>query len=393
MKICIIVPIYKSTINIFEQISLNQLFTVLSKYQIFFIMPESMKIPSYISMDFSGVFFERFSDSFFENRITYSELLLTLDFYKRFDKFDYILIHQLDAFIFSDQLTEYAKMGYDYLGAPICDSLWREYHVGNGGLSLRKVHKAIKILQDKASIIKKPYIKKRLEIGEDNFWAYCGINENIDFSVPDIDIASRFSTQSYSYNGIDNIKKNGLPFGTHHFPDWNYDFWRKHIVDQGYKLPKVESVDYINTLPRNEECNKQEQFLEYLRHIAYKEGIDEKVFGLSKSIQYCLWGAGEWGYLIYSVLNILQIEILDIFDMDPNNSEIVTRGVKKPIIEDIRRKSKEGIIIQVSANNRAQQIETILRSVGLREEDNYNSFDSFKRGWDSLWIKWRNDVA
>ena len=71
--------------------------------------------------------------------------MLSSEFYRRFSKFEYILIYQLDAFVFKDQLNYWCKKGYDYIGAP-----WFEgFHltktgvniigVGNGGFSLRRV--------------------------------------------------------------------------------------------------------------------------------------------------------------------------------------------------------------------------------------------------------------
>ena len=39
--------------------------------------------------------------------------------YSRFEKYEYMLIYQLDAFVFSDRLMEFVEAGYDYIGAPL----------------------------------------------------------------------------------------------------------------------------------------------------------------------------------------------------------------------------------------------------------------------------------
>jgi len=39
-------------------------------------------------------------------------------FYDAFKAFDYILIYQLDAFVFRDELEYFCSLGYDYIGAP-----------------------------------------------------------------------------------------------------------------------------------------------------------------------------------------------------------------------------------------------------------------------------------
>ncbi len=40
-------------------------------------------------------------------------------FYKQFLNYEYILIYQLDAFVFKDELN-YCSQGIDYVGAPGC---------------------------------------------------------------------------------------------------------------------------------------------------------------------------------------------------------------------------------------------------------------------------------
>lgn len=45
--------------------------------------------------------------------------MLEADFYRRFGKYKYMLIYQLDAFVFSDKLLDFCEMGYDYIGAPV----------------------------------------------------------------------------------------------------------------------------------------------------------------------------------------------------------------------------------------------------------------------------------
>lgn len=69
--------------------------------------------------------------------------------YKAFAKYEYMLIAQLDAVCFRDDLDEWCGKDYDYVGAPwchLCKHVCRtdqyrseEKLVGNGGLSLRKI--------------------------------------------------------------------------------------------------------------------------------------------------------------------------------------------------------------------------------------------------------------
>jgi len=78
-------------------------------------------------------------------------MMLGEGFYQQFGDYDHILIHQTDAFVFRDELMEWVKTGYSYIGAP-----WRirshaaqrdKWLVGNGGFSLRNVAKTIDVLR------------------------------------------------------------------------------------------------------------------------------------------------------------------------------------------------------------------------------------------------------
>src|SRR4029079_3572600 len=82
----------------------------------------------------------------------YNRLMNIPYFYRHFLEYDYILIYQLDTFVFENNLEEWCNMNIDYVGAPWINSTWVNnlkkkiswidkfiYPVGNGGLSLRKV--------------------------------------------------------------------------------------------------------------------------------------------------------------------------------------------------------------------------------------------------------------
>ena len=71
---------------------------------------------------------------------------MNYDFYNGFRKYKFMLVHQLDAYVFKDDLLYWTKQGYDYIGAPWFEgmdnagtnaSLLPE--IGNGGFSLRKI--------------------------------------------------------------------------------------------------------------------------------------------------------------------------------------------------------------------------------------------------------------
>ncbi|MBQ7630124.1 MAG: hypothetical protein IJS81_07940, partial [Selenomonadaceae bacterium] len=96
----VVIPVYKENLNEFEKISLAQVQKVLGNYQIIFVAPRGKNF-SYFTQG-SKIYF--FQPQFFQSDKTYSELMKSPIFYKSFLEYKYILIYQLDAFVFSDEL-------------------------------------------------------------------------------------------------------------------------------------------------------------------------------------------------------------------------------------------------------------------------------------------------
>jgi hypothetical protein len=69
------------------------------KSQIVFVQPEGLE-NDYITKKYSNISVESFPKRYFENIEGYNELLLSASFYERFLDTKYILIYQLDAFVF-----------------------------------------------------------------------------------------------------------------------------------------------------------------------------------------------------------------------------------------------------------------------------------------------------
>ena len=104
--------------------SLAQCIKVLANYPIFFIVPDNMQKKDYPTL--SGVRFQRVPKEWMTSIAAYNQMMLMQGFYELFEKYTYILIYQLDAFVFSDQLSEMCKYGYDYIGAPWLSGYFRD---------------------------------------------------------------------------------------------------------------------------------------------------------------------------------------------------------------------------------------------------------------------------
>ncbi|MFN4145965.1 MAG: DUF5672 family protein [Runella sp.] len=270
LPVAVVIPFYKTTLNRYEQIALAQGLQVLEKYPIVAIKPKSLDITPILEQS-PHLEVENFEDDYFESVQSYNRLMLSQTFYERFLAFEYILIYQLDAFVFRDELAQWCAKGYDYIGAPWRIerefsswgdrimfhikkkiALWFDLRderlnnqprdvilkmsVGNGGLSLRKVQKMLTIVKQHPKQIAHYLNQKGALWNEDIF--FC-IEMNRYFSkvkVPHWREALRFSVEdlpskAYRLNGQQ------LPFGCHAWEIHELDFWKPHIEAFGHQLP------------------------------------------------------------------------------------------------------------------------------------------------------------
>jgi len=196
-----------------------------------------------------------FDNSFFENIEGYNRLMLSPEFYKSFLQYEFILIHQLDAYVFRDELELWAGRGYDYIGAPwireIDDSdIFKTvktkfqifYHkrynvykngvpsakqfenqVGNGGFSLRRVNKFFTLSKQFSSKIAEYHARQEHQFHEDAFWSIEVNREKKFLHIPSYKSALHFAFEN-SLERSFKLTNGNLPFGCHAW-DKNLDFW------------------------------------------------------------------------------------------------------------------------------------------------------------------------
>jgi hypothetical protein len=145
-NVAVIIPIYKEVPSELEILSLSRCVSILDRYATIFFGPRSLDSGMY-SRIAPRASRRDFDDAYFSSIETYNTLLLSTDFYNAFGDFDWVLVHQLDAFVFYDGLSEWCSRPYDYVGAPWWndkESSW--WGVGNGGFSLRNVRSSLDVL-------------------------------------------------------------------------------------------------------------------------------------------------------------------------------------------------------------------------------------------------------
>ncbi len=243
-KVAVVIPTYKEELNELEKISLAQARKVLGKYPFVFVAPEGKNF-SYFK---SGDMIVHCPPHFFQNVMSYSQLMTMPQFYEAFLNFEYILIYQLDAFVFYDALEFFCSLGYDYIGAPwprMCRRNWNNIisHVGNGGFSLRNTKACYKLVTDYPKLV-----RDMSHLAEDDFFSYCGANKDINFSVAPIYVAARFSVEYVLEHSLKNIG-NKLPFGCHGWTKMSADFYVKILLQFGYDLrPMRNKLANIDTI-------------------------------------------------------------------------------------------------------------------------------------------------
>ena len=259
-KVKIIIPIYQNELSENDFISFEQCYKIHSQHPIIIIKPEGLDL-SCIHNKYPGIEEESFLPEYFNGIDGYNRLMLSPEFYQRFLDTEYILIHQLDVFIFRDELNEWCNKGYDYIGAPwilrpiyqkfpinLCRAVKGLYldllslpnrqkinfKVGNGGLSLRRTETFFFIAKNDRSTIEHYLAMKNKAhcYNEDVYWAIESKRTLPNFSVPDYKEALMFAFDKYpelcyKMNG------NKLPYGCHS--------WTKKKMNKFWK-PIINSI-------------------------------------------------------------------------------------------------------------------------------------------------------
>lgn len=274
MQATIVIPVYKSQLTSGEHLSLSRCLTVLKNYPHVLVTFPALDLSAYkelfdeVGLPMRVAYFEK---RFFDGVESYNQLMLSRQFYQRFISSEYLLIYQLDGYVFSDQLVDWCQKGYDFIGAPVFrfhgsheagNRLWK---VGNGGISLRKTATFLSVFDQTMPAGTFPFFVKNIRykgffsmvirtammgltmlihsrtveyyltrycdnrINEDMFWCDALSNTRLALKVPSLTEAAHFcfeKSPAYLYSLTDQ----SLPFCCHAYQRYDYDsFWHKHI--------------------------------------------------------------------------------------------------------------------------------------------------------------------
>lgn len=274
-KACVVIPIYKSSLTSDEKDSFERCLKILGSHPISIFTFKKLDLSNYeeIAQKYGvSIIKKYFAPKFFDGIKGYNKLVRNYKFYKTYENYEFILIYQLDAWVFSDSLLHWCQKDYDYIGAPWCKKNEPPTEdnpfvlSGNGGFSLRKTQWFINVLSSKKKIFTPKGIQQKIQglenqngikktirlIGyktgilnriftinnssrlEDWFWIenFANTDSFFPLSVPKPEISMFFAFEQWG--GVLYEKTKGvLPFGAHAYKKYQYnEFWKNHIETQ-----------------------------------------------------------------------------------------------------------------------------------------------------------------
>gem|GEM_PF-112942 len=254
MKSVIILPVNREIPTPFEESSLKNYVKMLAaRHPVHIVCPESLDVWAYKEIigeaDINKIEFSRVPDEYMESLAAYNEKLsLSPLIYEMFSDYGYMLIAQLDTWVFKDELNEWANAGYDYIGAPWIsgleplepgrtDTSWG-YPSGNSGFNLRNIKRFLEVTQ---KLTHEQWQEMKRCGCYDDVWICNCISRWFDLVIAPPPTAIKFSMEwspgaAYEQNG------KRLPFGAHYILKADAEFWSRFIPNlpelaraEGYK--------------------------------------------------------------------------------------------------------------------------------------------------------------
>jgi hypothetical protein len=270
-SVAIVVPLSsRPDLSPEDELSLRHLCHYLGRYDKYLLMPDN------VSVEREGFKSIRFPVKFFGSAAAHNHLLMWPRFYRAFESYEYILMYHLDSLVLGNDLEEWCKAGYDYIGAPwlpCSDTPWvKEPRVGNGGFALMKVESVLKVLHNRyrnepatywsdlltrnrarcgllipllerfqkwfpeSRIVNRPLEDWRItaepaKFGRNNdfFWSFDAMRHLPGFKLAPVNEGLRFAFEAaprlcFEMNG------QNLPFGCHAWTKFDRAFWEPHLL-------------------------------------------------------------------------------------------------------------------------------------------------------------------
>lgn len=267
----VVIIAHKPELDELERISLSQCHRVLGSHPIRIVCPRGLRVDRYREIT-PDVEFDFIHPRWQSTYAGFNRLKILPFLYRRYRSFEFILFYELDAFVFRDELDEWCRKGYDYVGAPwLSDDMdlrSPSVGVGNGGFSLRRVDAMLRVtrsfrwvdppiglarrkywsrgqwVRGLASMVLNSTLRNNTfsllnnwRGHEDIFWGERVPRLFPWFKLAPPEEAAAFSFEEYPRR-LSTELGGRLPFGCHGWARYDLEFWRPHIRSAGYRLPE-----------------------------------------------------------------------------------------------------------------------------------------------------------
>lgn len=278
MKAPVVVLIFshKEDLSWSEQISFAQCFRVLGQHPIRLVCPTGLRVEKYQAIA-PGVEIDYLPARWFVSHLRYNRLKVLPLLYRKYSAFEFILTYELDAFVFKDELLQWCKEGWDYVGAPWFEGYYtakpdaKPFAVGNSGFSLRRTSSMLRVLRSWRYIVPPAAVFKdwrttgrftprsllglvsrltfrnnffgafnNYEGNEDLFWCLSAAKQFPWFRLAPYNVAKHFSFETHPGRLFEECGGQ-LPFGCHRWMAETLGFWRDKIAALGYEIPQNET--------------------------------------------------------------------------------------------------------------------------------------------------------
>jgi hypothetical protein len=272
----VVVPTRTLELDADEQVSFHQLRGVLGGYDTYLALPDDLE------GTLDGLPVKRFAAPYFRTRRRNQQLMISPDFYREFEDYEFVLVYQLDSLVLADELAAWCEAGWDNVGAP-----WTRWApdgslvltgVGNGGFALRRVESCLRVattarrslprlrtlawfgaavgqrlvthlprtLRKVASSRRKLRTAAAISRGalgstfltEDKFWSEMAPRLEPTFRIPPTETALSFAFESHPRECFD-LNGRRLPFGCHKWWFHDREFWEPHLIESAAAHRKI----------------------------------------------------------------------------------------------------------------------------------------------------------
>ncbi len=238
MKLCVVIPVYKDSLESYEVMSAYRINTIFKNVPKYLFYPNNISPNTYLEI-IEGLRLVPLDHRYFSSIDSYNRLLKSPVFYGPVGEYDFMLLYQLDSYIFDEsKIYDFIDCNFDYIGAPWLKLNWYRNStklvtkfrslepfirkVGNGGFSLRKVktfYKYSKYLS---------VFNLLVSIQEDIFWTNIASRFIPGFKLPTISDALKFGFDEDPQDCF-KLNNNELPFGCHGWQKNDPEFWKSYI--------------------------------------------------------------------------------------------------------------------------------------------------------------------